>query len=419
MKVKIPKYNISDNEILIYNDVKYVYIPLISGNDTNITILVNKGEYVYKGTMIAKRKGDFRIPIHSSVSGKVKDFEERTCFNGEKVKCVVIENDFKEKYEQNLNSKKQISNYTKEEFINILRDNGIIGMGGDGFPTYVKYDSRNIKTLIVNAVESEPFIVADEMVATKRCEEILETIDAILEINNIPEAIIAIKENNETLKKMFNNYVGTYLKIKIKTVPDHYLAGWEKNIVSSLLHKEYIKSPTEIGVVVNNISTIYAIYEALKYNKPLIERIITFSGDKLKTPKNVLVKIGTPAIEILNELGLENNSLIVSGGPMRGKTVNDDLVISSNQNCILAVSQSKEPVSPCIKCGNCVDVCPVKLSPVIIMNELNSKKFEVKKLLKTNAQKCIECGLCSYICPARILLREEVKKAKDIIKEVR
>jgi len=419
MKVKIPKYNISDNEILIYNDVKYVYIPLISGNDTNITILVNKGEYVYKGTMIAKRKGDFRIPIHSSVSGTVKDFEERTCFNGEKVKCVVIENDFKEKYELNLNSKKQISNYTKEEFINILRDNGIIGMGGDGFPTYVKYDSRNIKTLIVNAVESEPFIVADEMVATKRCEEILETIDAILEINNIPEAIIAIKENNETLKKMFNNYVGTYLKIKIKTVPDHYLAGWERNIVSSLLHKEYIKSPTEIGVVVNNISTIYAIYEALKYNKPLIERIITFSGDKLKTPKNVLVKIGTPAIEILNELGLENNSLIVSGGPMRGKTVNDDLVISSNQNCILAVSQSKEPVSPCIKCGKCVDVCPVKLSPVIIMNELNSKKSEVKKLLKTNAQKCIECGLCSYICPARILLREEVKKAKDIIKEVR
>lgn len=417
MRVKIPKNNLTDNELLVFNKPKIVYIPLISGNDTNITILVNKGEYVYKGSMIAKRKGDFRIPIHSSVSGTVLDFEERTCFNGEKVKCVVIENDFKEKIEQKTAVKKNISSYSKEEFINILRDNGIIGMGGAGFPTYVKYDNSNAKTLIVNAVECEPYITADYMIASKKCEEILETIDAILEINRMDQAIIVIKESNEDLKQIFDNYIGTYLKVKIKCVNNYYPAGWERNIIKDVIKKEYVKLPIEAGVVVNNISTIFAIYEALKYNKPLIERIITFSGDKLKECKNVLVKIGTPVVDILQELGFNTDSIVVSGGPMMGLRVDEDVVISSNQNCILVLDKEGIPSTICLKCGKCAEVCPVKLSPITIMRTLQSKKCNVQKLNNLQPQRCIECGLCSYICPARIYLRESVKKAKRIVKE--
>lgn len=419
MKVKISKNKLTNNELIFYNKPEIVYIPLISGNDTDITVLVNKGEYVYKGSMIAKRKGDFRIPIHSSISGTVLDFEERTCFNGQRVKCVVIKNDFKEKLEEKPIIKKSINSYTKDEFINILRDNGIIGLGGAGFPTYVKYDNNKVKTLIVNAVECEPYITADDILAHSKCEEILEAIDAIVEINNLNQAIIAIKETNAELKKIFDNYIGTYLKIKIKCVKDYYPAGWEKNLVKDVTGLDYINLPLEVGVVVNNISTIYAIYEALKYNKPLIERIITFSGDALDTCSNILVKIGTPVKEILNQLKMSDDCLIISGGPMMGLTVTDDLVISANQNSILCLTEKSTCSSDCLKCGKCVEVCPSKLCPVLIMNMVNSKQLNIERLKNARPHKCIECGLCSYICPAKILVREEVKKAKKVLQEVK
>ena len=254
MKVKIDKHKLTKEELIVYNKPKKVYIPLISGNDTNITILVNKGEYVYKGSIVGKRKGDFRIPIHASVSGTVLDFEERTCYNGEKVKCVVIENDFKEKIEQKLSIKKNINQYSKEEFLELLKESGIIGMGGAGFPTYVKYESKNINTLIVNAVECEPYIMADYALAKVKCEEILETIDAILEINKINEAIIAIKKENVVLKQIFDNFIGTYLKIKIKLVPNVYPMGWEKALIKQITGKDYDNYPSDIGIIVNNIS---------------------------------------------------------------------------------------------------------------------------------------------------------------------
>ena len=390
---------------------------MISGNDTDITVLVKKGEYVHKGSMIAKTKGNYRIPIHSSVSGIVLDFEEKTCFSGKKVKCVVIKNDYKETIDPKLKCQKKLNQYTKEEFLNALRDNGVIGLGGAGFPTYVKYDNTTAKTLIVNAVECEPYIMADHTISKAKCEEILETIDAIVEINNLEQAIIVIKETNNELKEIFENYIGTYLKIKLKCVKNYYPAGWEKNIVKDVLGKHYDRIPLEVGVIVNNISTIYAIYEALKYNKPLIERIITFSGESLTTRSNVLVKIGTPVIDILKQLGIAKDSIIISGGPMMGVKVDDDVVISSNQNSILVLHEEQACPTTCLKCGKCVEVCPVKLSPILIMNTINSKDKNKDKLKTMQPQKCIECGLCSYICPAKIKLREEVKRAKEILKE--
>lgn len=415
MKVKIDKHKLTNDKLLVYNKPKKVYIPLISGNDTNITILVKKGEYVYKGSIIGKRKGDFRIPIHSSVSGTVLDFEEKTCFNGEKVKCVVIENDFKEKIEQKLSVKRSINKYTKEEFLNLLMENGIVGLGGAGFPTYVKYEPKNINTLIVNAVECEPYITADHILAKQKCEEILEAIDAILEINKIKEAIIAIKKENVELKQIFDNYIGTYLKIKIKLVPNVYPMGWERKLIKEVTHKEYDKYPIEEGIVVNNISTIYVIYEALKYNKPLIERIITFSGENLQDKRNVLVKIGTPVSEVLEQLKVKENSVIVAGGPMMGKKV-EDLVVSANMNCILALEHKIDIPTICLKCGKCVEVCPSKLSPVLIMRTKVKKDKDINKLKKLHPEKCIECGLCSYICPANLLVRERVKDAKKILR---
>lgn len=283
------------NKIGVYNKMKYVYIPLISGNDTNITVAVKKGDYVYKGSVIGKRKGNLRIPIHSSVSGTVIDYEEKYASNGKKVKCIVIENDFLDALENEYENN-DITKYTKKQFIKTIQECGIVGLGGSGFPTYVKYNTdQKINTLIVNAVECEPYITADYVLIREKCEEILETIDAIREINGIDEAIIAIKSHNIELKQIIDNYIGTYLKIKIVLVPNIYPMGWEKNLVKYIKKTDYNKIPIEKGIVVNNVSTIYAIYEALKYHKPLTERIITFTGENLKRPQNVLVKIGTSA----------------------------------------------------------------------------------------------------------------------------
>ena len=419
--IKIPGHKAMSikNKIGVYNKMKYVYIPLISGNDTNITVAVKKGDYVYKGTVIGKRKGIFRVPIHSSVSGTVIDYEEKYVSNGKKVKCVVIENDYLDAIEKEYENN-DITKYSKTEFIKTLRDCGIVGLGGSGFPTYVKYNiDKKLNTLIVNAVETESYVTADFVLFREKCEEILETIDAIREINNIDEAIIAIDKQNTELKEIIENYIGTYLKIKITLVPNIYPIGWEKNLVKYVKKTDYDNLPMEKGIIVDNVSTIYAIYEALKYKKPLTERIITFTGDNLKRPQNVMIKIGTSAKEVIQKVGGTNKKQVkyVAGGPMMGKEIpTDDIIININDNCILSLENKPEKQeSNCIRCGKCVEYCPAKLAPILISENLN-KPEKIKKL---EPCKCIECGLCSYICPAKINLREKVLEAKQKTREER
>jgi len=412
MKVKIAKRDLTQDELVVFNKPKKVYIPLVSGNDKDITTLVKKGEYVYKGSIVAKRKGDLRIPIHSSVSGTVVDFVEKTSFDGEKVKCIMIENDFKEKTEKRLSVKKEINKYTKDDFIENIKENGIVGLGGDGFPTYLKYSTKQkITLLIVNAVECEPYITADFSLCQKKCEEILETIDAILEINRIEKAVIVIRKDNVKLIEIFNNFIGTYLRIKIKLVSNSYPIGWERSLVFNITGKHYNKAPMEKGIIVNNVSTIYAIYESLKYNKPLIERIVTFSGEKIDKKCNVLVKVGTLVSDVLNGLGVLEDNIVIAGGPMMGKLINDDAVICTSQNGVLLLNKINEASIKCINCGKCVSACPAKLSPVLIM-----KCKSLNKLSSLHPEQCMECGLCSYVCPSKIDVRECVKTKKEVLK---
>ena len=413
---KIPGFKkmSSNKKIGVYTKPSIVYIPLVNQNDDNITLLVKKGDYVYKGSILGKRKGVLRIPILSSVSGTVIDFVERHYANGNIVKCVAIENDFKEKVEKEI-KRKEINKLSKEEFINIIRDKGIVGMGGSGFPTYVKYDTdKKINTLIINAVECEPYITADFALINEHCEEILEAIDAILDINNIDEAIIAVKKSNTQLVKILENNVGSYLRMKISKVPNFYPMGWEKNLVEFVKHVTYKKLPSEKGIIVNNVATIYAIYEALKYDKPLVERVVTFTGEKLKSPQNVLVKVGTPVSEVIEIIGgykKYKDLLFVAGGPMMGISLpNDDLVVSPNLNCVLALYDKKEElVTQCLRCGKCVEVCPTKLVPVMIKDNINKPE----RLKELRPDRCISCGLCTYVCPARINVREYIKAAKE------
>jgi Na+-translocating ferredoxin:NAD+ oxidoreductase subunit C len=420
-KTKLPKYKkMSLNDgLFIYNKPKVVYIPLIARDNPDVTNLVKKDDYVYKGMIIAKSKGNLRIPIHSSVSGIVLGIEEKTYINGEKIKCVAIENDFKEKTEKKKVVKKEINKYIKEEFVEIIKEAGIIGMGGSGFPTYIKYNCPTpIKTILVNAVECEPYITADHILLKTKCEEILECIDALVEINHAEEAIIAIKKGDNELIEHLNNFVGTYLKIRVVEVPNFYPMGWERNLVKYITKKTYTKFPIELGIIVNNVSTIYAIYEALKLDRPLTERIVTFTGDGLVNPQNVLLKTGTLVHEVIEAIGGYSTEelKLVAGGPMMGTALNnDEVVVTSTLNCVLVQHDPDDDrIEECLRCGKCVNVCPAKLSPVLIKD--NVKNITLLKDLEPN--RCIECGLCSYICPAKIPVREFVKLAKKEICEV-
>lgn len=407
-----------NKKISITNDVeeflkpKIVYIPLINRGNTNVVVSVKKNDYVFKGQVVGKTKGEIAIPILSSVSGVVKKFEFHETIYGS-VNCVVIENDFEDREEaKNII---ELADYTKESFINCLYDCGIIGLGGGGYPTYHKFkQAKQIKTFIVNAVECEPYLTTDYMTTYTKIEEILECCDAIMDIFSIEECFIAIKVRNDALKERIKSFIGTYPKIKLIEVPDLYPMGWEKSLVRYIKHIDYLNLPTEKEIIVNNVSTIYAIYEALKYNKKLNDRIVTFSGNALINPRNIKVKIGTKVEEILPLFEISKGDVkMIAGGPMMGKICTNDTIITPEVTGILFLKEEQEEKNPCIHCGKCVQICPVKLSPVLVFENLKNKEV----LKKLNANKCIGCGLCSYICPAKIQVRSYIKKAGEIIKE--
>lgn len=406
------------SDIVLFNKPEYVYIPLILGKDENITLVVKKGDRVKKGTIVGKSKGNLRTSILSSVSGEVIGFEEKYYNNGKKVKCVTIKNDFKEELEIRQNVQKNITNYTKEEFVSKLEMAGIIGLGGAGYPTYKKYDTnKKITTLIVNATECEPGVMSDYAIMKEYPEEILESIDAIMDINGIKEAFIALKKTDTEIINIFKSYIGTYLKIKLFIVKDVYPSGWERNLVKQIKKTTYKSFPTEKGIVVNNISTIFAVYETLKYGKPLVDRVITFSGEGLVNPCNIKVKNGTNVAEVINSIGgyKEDDVRIIAGGPLMGITLpTDDFVITPTLTSVTVMKTEKRMLpSECMRCGKCVTACPAKLSPIIIKEHLS----DIKRLKALKAGNCIECGLCSFVCPSKINVREFVKKAKQIIRE--
>ena len=405
-KIKVKK------EMLEFIKPQKIYIPLENKSGIKYKKLVNVGDYVFKGQVVAMNESiDF--PIHSSVSGYVVENESNELNTGKKVECIAIENDFKEKYQEKLGSIKEISNYSKEEFIELLKTSEITGLGGSDFPTFLKYNTESkINYLLVNGVECEPYISCDKVVMSKYMEKILEAVDAILEIMKIKKAYIVVKSSNIESQKVINKYINTYPNIKLALMPDMYPAGWERNIVEVVLHKKYDKYPVEVGAIVSNVSTIYAIYEMLKYNTPLTERIITITGTGIRKPSNIKVKIGTKLSEIIENIeGYKDikKPIFIAGGPMMGSSLpNDNLIVTKDLNCVLVIDDIELTNYPCIKCGKCTNVCPVHLLPVMIMNNIGNEK----KLKELMPQKCIECGLCSYICPSKIEVREYVRIAK-------
>ena len=394
---KLPHHkHMSMNELKSFLNPKDIYLEQV---DSKLLV----GDYVYKYQTIG-HKERFNVPIISSVSGTVTDIKDG---------YIKIKNDLLEKTEKEIINR-DVSKIKKEEFLDIIEKAGIIGMGGAGFPTHMKYKTdKNIELLIVNAVECEPYITADYSIMNEKCNELLEGINNIIRINKINNAILAIKKTNVEVIKKFKEIIDKYPKIELRIVRDIYPMGWERTLIKEVTKKEYNILPIELGIVVNNISTIFAINNALKHDIPLVERIITITGENVKNPGNVMVKIGTSVNEILKFVGgILDDSVLISGGPMMGVEINKTDYIKPQMNCILVLPKPKEEnIINCLRCGKCVSACPANLAPVLI-KECSNKE----ELIKLQVNKCISCGLCSYICPSRIDLRNIVNEKKEVIK---
>ena len=394
---KLPHHkHMSMNELKSFLKPKDIYL---EQGDSKLLV----GDYVYKYQTIG-HKERFNVPIISSVSGTVVDIKDG---------YIKIKNDLLEKTEKEIINR-DVSKIKKEEFLDIIEKAGIIGMGGAGFPTHMKYKTdKNIELLIVNAVECEPYITADYSIMNEKCNELLEGINNIIRINKINNAILAIKKTNVEVIKKFKEIINKYPKIELRIVRDIYPMGWERTLIKEVTKKEYNILPIELGIVVNNISTIFAINNALKHDIPLVERIITITGENVKNPGNVMVKIGTSVNEILKFMGgIHDDSVLISGGPMMGVEINKTEYIKPQMNCILVLPKPKEEnIINALRCGKGVSECPANLAPVLI-KECSNKE----ELIKLQVNKCISCGLCSYICPSRIDLRNIVNEKKEVIK---
>ena len=402
-----------------YLNPEYVYIPLVE-QDTVCEALVNVGDKVKLGQLIAMKKGRFSSPIHASVSGEVVAIDTKMWHSsGRMVPTIQIKNDFLETKVESI-KENNVSELTSEQIIEKIRDCGIVGLGGSGFPAYVKYMGNcPIDTVIINAVECEPYISDNYTIMKNQMDELISGIKFIMRAVDAHKAFLAIKKNKVELIKKMQPYFDAEPDINMFFVKDEYPAGWEKYLVQRIVKKTYNNLPSEVGAVVNNAATALAIYRAVTYNMPLVEKMITISGRGLKNPQNVYVKIGTKLNDIIKSMGGYTDDLgeayFIAGGPMTGKSIPfDSMVVNSALTSVIVMPKLiDDTVYSCLGCGKCVENCPAFLSPVQIKNALDAGDKELLK--EYHAEKCMQCGLCSYICPSRIELTESVAKAKALL----
>jgi len=392
---------------------EYIYVPLFDNND-EYESLVKEEDIIKIGQVVAISK-KFKTPIHSSIAGTVISLNKKMWTNnGKLVNCIEIKNNYQEETLIEYDNK----TINRETIIKSIKESGIIGMGGAGFPTSIKYNNDNIETLIINACECEPFITCDYRLIMDQTLKLINGIHYALLATNAKEAIIAIKKDKHEAIELLNEYLDE--KIKIYKVPNKYPVGWERYLVNKIKKKNYNKLPTEVNCIVSNVSTIIAIDEAVKYNKPLIERMVTITGYCLNAPINVYCKIGTNVEEIINYIsGIKHKyhkKHLTAGGAMTGKSIaSDNLIVTKTLNSVIINPYLKKQneIKVCIGCGKCSYVCPSKLTPTQIMKNYSIKNTEELKQLK--AINCVSCGLCSYICPSRIDLTYFTTKAKELI----
>ena len=408
---------------------KVVYVPIAQHIGIPSEIIVARKDKVAIGQVIAKSGGFVSSNIHSPVAGTVTKLDMIVDSSGYKKQCIVIRTDVKNEtnfLEIDYPLKTEIQS-SPEEILKRISDFGIVGLGGATFPSHVKLNvkgDKKIDCLIINGVECEPYLTADHRLMLEKTAEILVGIKILMHALHISKAIIGIENNKKDAIAAFKKLTRSTSEIKIAALRVKYPQGSEKQLVKALLKREVPKNglPLDVGVIVHNVGTIFAIYEAIQHNKPLIERVVTVTGKKMENPSNFWVKIGTPINDLIAEVGglPEGTRKIVNGGPMMGKALkNTDVPVTKGTSGILVISEEEaDRGAPknCIRCGECVDVCPMGLEPHLLMNLTEKGMFE--RAGHEDILTCIECGSCSYVCPSHRPLLDYIRFGKSIVKKL-
>ncbi|MEI6631987.1 MAG: electron transport complex subunit RsxC, partial [bacterium] len=394
-----------------------VYLPLVQHLGKACIPQVNVGDSVLTGQKIASVQAQVSAPIHASISGKVLAIQDYPHPLLGRCAAIVIESDAEDKLKAQIpRPQKEVEALSAGEVRDIVLEAGIVGMGGATFPTHIKLSPpKPVDALIINAAECEPYLTSDYRLMIEKTKEIILGIEIAARCLGVRYKHLAIEDNKPEAIKQFQLY-GQGLSIKV--LPSQYPQGGEKQLIKNVLGKEVPsgKLPFEVGVVVHNVATLFAIYEAVYLNKPLYERVVTVSGSLLSNPKNLLVRLGTPVKELIDFCGplSEGPGKIIIGGPMMGiAQFNDEVPVIKSTGGVLLFNEDEARVLEeefCIRCGACVRECPVGLMPCLI--NLASEKALWQQAQGYGAADCIECGLCSYVCPANRRLVQSIKRAK-------
>jgi len=396
-----------------------VYIPLNQHLGKICTPEVKAGDSVLTGQRIAAAQAHVYAPIHASVSGKVLAIQEWPHPVWGRSAAIIIESDGQDNSKiKNQKSKEEIERLTPEQIREIVLGAGIVGMGGASFPTHIKLNPpKPVDTLIINGAECEPYLTADSRLMTEKAYEIILGAGLVARCLGVKKVYLVIEENKPEAIIALRQALGNK-DYELRVLKSEYPQGGEKQLIKNVLRKEVPrgKLPFDIGVVVQNVATCFAIYEAVYLDKPLYERVITVSGSCLGHPKNLLVRLGTPIKEIISYCGplKEEPAKIIIGGPMMGvaQYTQEVPVIKSTTGILLF--NKKEAATReelfCIRCGACVRECPAGLMPCLI--NLASEKELWSQAKNYGANDCIECGLCNYVCPANRRLVQSIRRAK-------
>lgn len=408
---------------------KQVIVPVSQQIGAPSTPVVAVNDMVKTGQVIAKAEGFVSANIHAPVSGKVTKIDFFTDSSGYKRKAIMIDaegDEWADGIDRDPVLKKECG-MPPEEIIKKIGEAGIVGLGGATFPSHVKLSVPKGKTaeyLLINAVECEPYLTSDHQLMMEKSDEIMVGITILMKALNVNKALVGIENNKPDAIELFTKKAKDYKGIEVYALRVQYPQGGEKQLIKAILNREVPSGglPIDVGCVVHNVGTAFAVYEAVQKNKPLIERVVTVTGKSVKNPANFLVRIGSPVSQLIEAAGCipEDTAKIVNGGPMMGKAVNTaEVPVTKGTSGILMFSEkeaSRKPMLNCIRCGKCVSVCPMGLTPFMQMAVVERQLWEESE--KFHILDCIECGSCSYTCPASRPLLDYIRLGKQTVNKI-
>ena len=385
---------------------------------------VKKGDTVLAGQKIADAGGFVSVPLHASVSGTVKGIEKHLNATGSMVDCIVIEND--QQYQEVEYQESRLEDLTKEEILNRIKEGGVVGMGGAGFPTHVKLapkDPSRIEYILVNGAECEPYITSDYRRMIDEPEKVVKGLQVILALFDSAKGYICIEDNKPDCIAKMKELVKDIDRIEVKEVMTKYPQGGERTLIYAATGREINSSmlPADVGCVVDNVETVISVYKAVILGRPVNSRVVTMSGDGIKEPKNLLVLSGTDMSELVDAAGGLKAKIAkaISGGPMMGFALYDlHVPCTKTTSAFLflehdAVSEAQEIQTACINCGRCVSVCPGHVLPARLAKL--AERGDMAGFEAMDGMECCECGCCSYICPAKRPLTQSIKSMRKMV----